>query len=171
MPGVRRRINRRSFSYSYEVMEDRAIFTVKHATHGLFKVVTDLDGLEMIIKDGRRLSVTKRDNSFYVRIGRAYLHRFLTNAPPGKEVDHRNHDTLDNRAANLRVCTGRENRQNRRGAQRNSRSGVRGVWFVASKNKWVVQVLHKSQGYYNTLEEAEAVAREVRARLMTHSNN
>lgn len=38
-----------------------------------------------------------------------YLHRFLTDPPKGKVVDHKNGDRLDNRFANLRVCEIRQN--------------------------------------------------------------
>ena len=52
-----------------------------------------------------------------VRIGRNFkvilLHRLLTDCPPGLVVDHLNHDTLDNRSCNLRVCTHSENLRNR----------------------------------------------------------
>jgi hypothetical protein len=44
--------------------------------------------------------------------GMMYLHRQLTGAPRGMDVDHVNGDPLDNRLANLRVCTRRQNLQN-----------------------------------------------------------
>lgn len=37
------------------------------------------------------------------------LHRFILKAPRDLVVDHINHDTLDNRKANLRVITVQEN--------------------------------------------------------------
>lgn len=43
-----------------------------------------------------------------------YLHRVITNAQPDQEVDHRNHNTLDNRKRNLRIVTQQENLANRR---------------------------------------------------------
>ena len=57
----------------------------------------------------------------------ADLHREILGARPWEQVDHRNHDTLDNRRANLRACDNSQNQQNRPRAQRNNRSGVKGV--------------------------------------------
>ena len=45
------------------------------------------------------------------RIG--FLSRLIMNAPFGMVVDHINHDTLDNRRCNMRVCTHSENCRNR----------------------------------------------------------
>lgn len=40
------------------------------------------------------------------------LHRLVADTPDGLVTDHVNHDTLDNRRANLLVCTPSENRMN-----------------------------------------------------------
>jgi hypothetical protein len=42
------------------------------------------------------------------------MHRLITQCPKGLEVDHINHDTLDNRRSNLRVCTHKQNMENGR---------------------------------------------------------
>ncbi len=51
----------------------------------------------------------------YKRGTTQYLHRFLMDLPRGdkRQVDHINHDTLDNRRSNIRVVTQSENAKNR----------------------------------------------------------
>ena len=67
----------------------------------------------------------KGDKSFYVRSVTSRLdspdykqktinlHRFILNCPKDMMVDHINGDGLDNRKANLRICTNTENQWNR----------------------------------------------------------
>ena len=42
-----------------------------------------------------------------------YLHRIIVDAPPGMDVDHINHNTLDNRRSNLRIASRSLNNMNR----------------------------------------------------------
>ena len=41
------------------------------------------------------------------------MHRFIMNPPQDLVIDHMNHDRLDNRRSNLKICTQFENSQNR----------------------------------------------------------
>lgn len=43
-----------------------------------------------------------------------FMHRIIVSIPEGMHPDHRNGDTLDNRAGNLRPATRQQNQQNRR---------------------------------------------------------
>jgi hypothetical protein len=64
------------------------------------------------------------------------MHRQLLGAAPGTMVDHRNHNGLDNRRANLRLCTRAENARNR--IKRLGRSRFKGVvWNV---NAWQASI-------------------------------
>lgn len=74
------------------------------------------------------------------------LHRLVTNAPDGLVVDHINHNPLDNRLSNLRVCTQSENMCNTVNRSDNT-SGYKGVYWDKSRGLWMasIQVKNKSK--------------------------
>src|ERR671923_1500933 len=86
-----------------------------------------------------------------------YMHRLITNAPNGMQVDHINGNKLDNRRENLRVCTKHENMRNR-GKQKNNTSGYKGVsWREKSKRYGAfikIDGKYKMIGEYKTAEDA-----------------
>ncbi|WP_124115311.1 HNH endonuclease signature motif containing protein [Paenibacillus xylanexedens] len=55
------------------------------------------------------------------------MHRLITDCPSGLEVDHINHNRLDNRKKNLRICTSKENSRNMRKIPNNGSSIYKGV--------------------------------------------
>lgn len=89
-----------------------------------------------------------------------YVHRWLMGLPEGKEVDHINGDSLDNRKDNLRACSKAENRRNLGISIRNN-SGYKGIWFDKSRNKYQVRVGHKFVGRYSLLVDAISAYNEV----------
>lgn len=76
------------------------------------------------------------DHDGYVVSGRMKLHRVITNASKGTVVDHINHNLLDNRSCNLRVCTNKENLWNQAKCSSN-KSGYTGVYFHKRTGKWL----------------------------------
>jgi hypothetical protein len=56
------------------------------------------------------------------------MHRLLMGEPKGMCVDHINHDTLDNRKGNLRICTLGQNNINTVG-RKNRKSKYKGVYY------------------------------------------
>ena len=93
------------------------------------------------------------------------MHRVITNAPKGMQVDHINGNPLDNRKDNLRVCTQQENCMNRR-HRTDNKSGYKGVCYVKKpkdminelSKPWHAQLKfnqkHIRLGMYKTKEEA-----------------
>lgn len=67
------------------------------------------------------------------------LHRFIMNAKPGQVVDHINFNGLDNRKANLRFCSVKENADHSR-KYRDSTSNFKGVSWQMSAQKWRAQI-------------------------------
>lgn len=93
------------------------------------------------------------------------MHRWLTNAPRGKSIDHINGDSLDNRISNLRLCLNSENVRNAKRICTNT-SGYKGVSWDKVRNKWTAYIYHGKSinlGGYDLKEEA-ALAYDVAAK-------
>lgn len=86
------------------------------------------------------------------------MHRFITAAPDGSEVDHRDHDGLNNTRANLRVCTKTENQWNRRPSPHSSR--FKGVHWSRQCQRWVAKIRANGAVYHLGLFEREEAAAE-----------
>ena len=116
------------------------------SSKGAYAIVDD-DDYETIISMGTwHLS----DTGYAVRrstiTGTIRMHRVIARTPKGKLTDHLNHNRLDNRKANLRICTQKENMSNQK--------GEKGYCFDKSRNKWIVRYKSQVYGRYETEEQA-----------------
>ena len=75
-----------------------------------------------------------------------FLHRFLTNAPKGMVVDHIDHDGLNDRQGNLRICTFQQNLYNSRPYGKTSR--FKGVCWDKAGRRWVVYIRHNGRSRF-----------------------
>lgn len=95
-----------------------------------------------------------------------YLHRYLMDMEEHEDVDHINHNTLDNRYSNLRLVDRGENSRHRKGKNKNNTTGVRNVSYAKGIGKYIVQLQVNGKntkfGEFDDLEEARKCAEENR---------
>lgn len=68
----------------------------------------------------------------------ACMHRMIIGASGGEQVDHINHNSLDNRRENLRICTPSQNAANQR--SRIGTSKFKGVYWHRQDKRWRAQI-------------------------------
>lgn len=90
----------------------------------------------------------------------AWCHFHNSTIPDGMLIDHINGDTHDNRIANLRMASARQNAVN----VRNHRKGLRGAAFHKPTGKWQASI-RMHLGTYETEEEAAAAYEFMAAKI------
>lgn len=147
----------------FKIIGDYSIIYINRKDK-ILEVKVDTEDLDRIISVGswhaiedNTLQTTgyymcHRYNNKTLGAGCIKLHRFIMNCPKNKIVDHINHDTLDNRKCNLRICTIFENQQN----LRNNKSGIVGV-HQRARGTWVGKISKNNKVYskeFKTKEDA-----------------
>lgn len=125
-------------------------------TRGQTAIVSEED-FDRVIQ--HKWHATAKRNTWYARsIKAGLMHRFILNPPPHMEVDHKNHNGLDNRRTNLRVCSHAENQANRRSIT--GRSSFKGVSWNERSKKYSAYLYHKGKrrwlGQFDREEDAAA---------------
>ncbi len=86
-----------------------------------------------------------------------HMHRLLSGAASGQQVDHADRCTLNNQRANLRICDSSNNHANS-GKSKNKSSRFKGVCWIKDKKKWraTIKLNHKTTflGYFDSPEDA-----------------
>lgn len=129
---------------------------------GLFALV---DGEDYERLNQRKWFFTQTGNNTYVThqerqakyvYKTIYMHRKIMNPPRNMEIHHINHNGLDNRKANLRICTPQQNHSNRRKFK--GKSKYKGVYWKKLQKQWFAQITSggktKHLGYFAIEEEA-----------------
>lgn len=97
------------------------------------------------------------------------LHRLIMNYYGKDDVDHHNHDTLDDTKNNLFVVDKNKNSKNRKSKNSNNKSGYRNVCWDKKTNKWMVQLQVNGKntvlGRFDDVHEAGKFAEEKRKEL------
>ena len=93
------------------------------------------------------------------------MHRLITDAPKGLFVDHINHNGLDNRKQNLRLCTRAQNNLNQRPYGKTSR--YKGVSRYKRTNRYIAAICYQGKrfhlGYFkDEIDAAKAYDKKAR---------
>ena len=140
---------------NYVIRGDQAIIFLERKDGKIIETIIDKDDLPIAQKLPGKWFAHLEHGSFYVvgnliiPGGRQFvrLYRWITNCQPGLQVDHINHDTLNNTRSNLRNVSRLLNQQNRL-LYKNNKSGVAGIRWDKKSNKWKVEFKVNSKAIY-----------------------
>lgn len=117
------------------------------------------------VKVGDAAGCQNGEGYLLIRVcSRRYLaHRlawlYMHGSWPKDQIDHINRIRTDNRIANLRDVTRKQNNQNR-STQSNNTSGHIGIYWHKRDSKWVASIMHNQKlihlGYFTDIEDAIA---------------
>ena len=91
------------------------------------------------------------------------LHRFIMNPKDDEIIDHINHNKLNNKRCNLRICSQQQNLMNA-SKRKNCSSKFKGVFWNKYDNRWRASIVINNRNkyignYLNEIEAAEAYDR------------
>jgi hypothetical protein len=96
-------------------------------------------------------------------LGHLLAWQYVNGEKPKMPIDHINRDRADNRIANLRIATAKQNARNKR-VQRNNTSGVLGITWNKSCQKWQASLEADGKchylGVFKELNDAAAARRK-----------
>ncbi|QSF43426.1 HNH endonuclease [Paenibacillus tianjinensis] len=165
----------------YSIKDGAAFIHVTRKNGDKFDVIIDEEDLEIIDELDFKVHVSwHRDNQQYYaeicqylgiiegkpRYKTLLIHRLVTKAHKGTHVDHKNHDSLDNRKDNLRVTEANKNLKHRKTKNTNNKSGYRNVCWEKNVKMWMVQLQIDGKntrlGYFDDVHEAGRYAEKMR---------
>lgn len=90
------------------------------------------------------------------RDGGLYMHRLIMQPRPGFVVDHKNGNGLDNRRANLRVCTQAQNGCN--SGKKRQHKRFKGVYLDRRRGLWFAQLFVNRKSFFGGYHPTEIEA-------------
>jgi len=95
------------------------------------------------------------------------MHRLILDAPTGMDVDHFDHQTLDNRRINIRLATRSQNNANKSKYKVGATSRHKGVHYSQLERKWKAEIKVNRQRFYlgTYTDESDAALAYNRAAL------
>ena len=164
-------------------IESIATIEIISKKYGLFYALIDIEDVDKVKNYTWGVFLNSSNNKFYIKTdiiknnkkSTLFIHTLLTNCNILMQVDHINHNTLDNTKNNLRIVTIKQNSENLQGCNKNNlSSGIRGISWHKTKKIWSVKIGHNGiqihGGSFTDLKEAEQKAIELRLKYFTHSN-
>jgi len=150
------------------IYEDRAEIEIITKKYGIKYAIIDLEDIEKI-KIYKWCVKTHNGNIFYVSASKnckenISLHRLVMNCPKNLCVHHINHNPLDNRKSNLKICTTKENSQDV--ITTKNKTGYQNIH--PHRNKFRVKITRNGKDIIkivNTLDEAIKVRNEILLKL------
>lgn len=148
---------------NYKIIDDYVEIYIVRRNGDKYTVYIDLEDLEKIKNYNNRIHVGYHKNidGYYAEMHKyigiingkskyktLLLHRIVTDAIENEYVDHIKHkETLNNRKYNLRKTTNDKNLQSRKGANKNSSTGIRNVNYIEKLNEYWVQIMKKGERF------------------------
>ena len=161
---------------------DNGKLYIRSKKFGIIEVLYDMEDEDRLKQHTWGVSGTKKNGTFYVsytmlhpdggqrkdggpRTTRVPMHRFIMNPAKGMEVDHRDHNKLNNQKSNLRECTRAENAKNLKFSLSHKKQLKEGGSVLRSRFKGV---------HYNTPSQgmtAEALSKPWSSIIVSDSTN
>lgn len=154
--------------------QDTGVFRWRVNRNGLIRAGSIAGGKSAVYKENGRVYYRLQIKiSCKLHLAHRLAWLYVHGEWPESQIDHINGNPLDNRIANLRQATPKQNSENRR-LNANNTSGYRGVNWYARGKKWCAHLQHANQqvhiGYFDCPHEAGAAVQAMREALFTHTN-
>ncbi len=133
------------------------------------------------VKVGDKTGCVKKGKQYVhlqFKLKKYLIHRFIwawhgNSLEPNEEIDHIDGNSFNNCIENLRPTSRKQNSENRKTANKDSKNGVKGVCFDKKAKKWRAYICHNGKhihlGYYVNKEDAIAARIAAEKKYFTHA--